>query len=558
LQDTLCFDPVATCRTGWRQYAPRLRWRLDGWQILVAILSLFVLLPLMALLLFFLHPQKEIWQHLATTLLSELVVNTAVLSTGVAFGTAVIGVMLAWLVGTCDFPGRKFFAWALVLPMAIPAYVLAFVAMGLLDYTGPIQTFLRGFWPASRTWFPNVRSAGGVIGVMTLTLYPYVYLLAKSAFETQGKRALEAARALGLKPVAGFFKVALPMARPWIAAGVMLVLMETLADFGAVSVFNFNTFTTAIYKSWFGFFSLPAAAQLSSVLVGIALLVLLFEQFMQRKMRFTQSGRLSMESTKVRLRRTTGWLACLFCSAVLMLAFAIPVIQLSLWVLSAAAEEFSIRYAGLIGRSLLLALAAMGLITSASLALAYVWRSRSNHLTRLLIRLTTLGYAVPGTVLAVGIFLVASSADRWLVEILPRSGGLETGSLLGGSVFALLAAYMVRYMAAGYHPVHSAMNRLTKHLDEAAASMGVTGLALLHRVHIPILRSGLITAAIMVFVDVLKEMPITLMLRPFGWDTLAVKIFELTAEGQWERAALPALVLVMAGLLPVLLLTRKN
>ena len=516
------------------------------------------LLPLVVLFLFFLHPEKEIWQHLAETLLTELAINTVILAAGVALGTGVIGITLAWLVGACEFPGRKYFAWALVLPMAMPVYVLAFVALGLLDYAGPVQSFLRGVWPESRLWFPDIRSVWGVIGVMTLTLYPYVYLLTKSAFETQGGRALEAARSLGLRPVAGFIKVALPMARPWIAAGLMLVLMETLADFGAVSVFNYNTFTTAIYKSWFGFFSLSAAAQLSAVLILIAFLVLVIEQFMQRKMRFTQSGRLSLESTKIHLTGAAAWLAWTICTAVLLLAFVVPVLQLSFWALSSVGEELNSRYVGLLVRSLGLSLLAMITITAASLALAYVWRSRGSHLIRLFIRLCTLGYAMPGTVLAVGIFLVASTADRWIAGIVFRVSGLEIGSLLGGSILALLAAYMVRYLAAGFNPVHSAMNRLTRNLDEAAASMGITGMSLLQRIHIPILRSGIITAAIMVFVDVLKEMPITLMIRPFGWDTLAVKIFELTAEGEWERAALPALALVMAGLLPVLLLTWKS
>ena len=558
MQDAICFDGISTCTPGRRQYARRLRWRPDGWHLLVAIVTVVTLLPLGVLFLFFLHPQQEIWQHLAETLLAELVVNTIVLTAGVALGTSVVGVATAWLVGACEFPGRKFFAWSLVLPMAIPAYVLAFVALGLFDYAGPVQTFLRSVWPGSRNWFPDVRSAAGVIAVMTLTLYPYVYLLAKSAFETQGKRALEAARSLGLGPRAGFFKVALPMARPWIAAGLMLVLMETLADFGAVSVFNFNTFTTAIYKSWFGFFSLPAAAQLSTMLVLVALVVLMVEQFMQRKMRFTQSGRMSMEANRVRLSKTAGWLASGFCSAVLLLAFAVPVLQLSFWALSAAGEELTGRYAGLLGRSLLLSLLAMTTIIAISVALAYAWRSRGNRLIRLLIRLSTLGYAVPGTVLAVGVFLVVSSLDRWLAAVLPDAVGMEAGNLASGTIVALLSAYMVRYLAAGYNPVHSALNRLASHLDEAAASMGVTGLSLLRRVHIPVLRSGMITAAIMVFVDVLKEMPITLMIRPFGWDTLAVKIFELTAEGEWQRAALPALALVAAGLLPVMLLTWKS
>ncbi|MGD2187383.1 MAG: ABC transporter permease subunit, partial [Desulfobacterales bacterium] len=246
---------------------------LNTWRFITYGLALAVAMPLLVILWSFSYQTQEIWQHLARHVLADLLLNTAVLSGGVLTGTLILGVSLAWLTAVCDFPGRKIFAWALLLPIAVPTYVMAFVTLGLMDFSGPVQTFLRTWFPASKDWFPNVRSAGGIIIVMSLALYPYVYLLARDAFRTQGKRAMEAAQSLGWSRTSAFFKTALPMARPWIAGGLLLVLMEALADFGAVSIFNFDTFTTAIYKAWFGFFSLPAAAQLSSILVIIIFVV---------------------------------------------------------------------------------------------------------------------------------------------------------------------------------------------------------------------------------------------------------------------------------------------
>ncbi|KGM44060.1 ABC transporter permease [Alkalispirochaeta odontotermitis] len=534
-----------------------MRNQVDGWRLAALLLSSCVVLPLAVIFYFLLQPELDIWRHLVETLLADLIINTIILTAGVLTGTFLLGVSLAWLTGVCDFPGRKLLSWALLLPMAMPTYVLAFVTLGLFDFSGPLQTALRAWLPAAGRWFPNIRSAGGVIVVMTLALYPYVYLLARSAFRTQGKRALEAARSLGYGQSGAFFKVSLPMARPWIAGGLMLVLMETLADFGAVSIFNYDTFTTAIYKAWYGFFSLAAAAQLAALLVILVFLVAAIEQNMRSRTRFHQSGRMTMESERIVLSGWRKWTAAGYAGGVILLAFVIPFAQLLNWTRQIFTIEFSNRYWGFLSNSLMLAVLATGLVTVSSLCLSYARRKHSDKLTRLLVRVSVMGYALPGTVLAVGIFIAVSAFDNALVSFAGTFIPLESGRILQGTVFVVLAAYVVRFMAAGFNAVDSAMHRLTPSLDEAAISLGSTGIRLIRRVHLPILKNGLLTAIVLVFVDVMKEMPITLMTRPFGWDTLAVKIFELTSEGEWERAALPAVVLVLAGLVPVVLLTRR-
>lgn len=525
-----------------------------GWQLLAFFVALLVIVPLSVLMLAWLEPAWDIWVHLRQTLFSQLLLNTVKLVGGVTAGTLILGVSLAWLTGACEFPGRKYFSWLLLLPLAMPTYVLAFVFLGLFDYSGPVQSQLRA-WFGRTVWFPDVRSAGGVVLVMSLALYPYVYLLARNAFSTQGKRALEAAESLGCNAWQGFARVVLPMARPWIAGGATLVLMEALADFGAVSIFNFDTFTTAIYKAWFGFFSLPGAAQLSTLLVGLVFILIAVEQQLRRRMRFSQS-RVAPQADRIRLHSGKKWLAALYCFCVLLISFLLPALQLLGWSLSVFHVEFDSRYLGLLSHSLLLGLGSAVLVTAVALLLAYTGRRHQDRLTHNLIRIATLGYALPGTVLAVGIFIPLSMIDNALIEIGSRYLGLELPQLLQGSVFIMLVAYLIRFMAAGFKSIDSAMHRLTTNIDEASRLMGLRGIGLIAKVHLPILRSGIFTALTLVFVDVMKEMPITLMTRPFGWDTLSVKIFELTSEGEWERAALPALTLLFSGLLPIVLLMR--
>ncbi len=516
-------------------------------------IALLTVVPLLVVLASFLDPQPEIWSHLSEFVLPRVLLNTVWLVLGVGLGVLLLGVPLAWLTAVCEFPGRKFFSWALMLPLAMPAYVLAFVQVGLFDFTGPVQTLLRQIFGSS-AWFPPIRSTGGVILVLTLSFYPYVYLLARNAFLTQGTRALEAAQMLGLNRWQAFWRVALPLARPWIVGGVMLALMETLADFGTVSVFNYDTFTTAIYKSWFALFNLPAAAQLASLLVLIVLVFALIEHRSRGRRQY--HSRLS-SSARIRLARGQGALAALFAGAVLLLAFVVPVIQLLLWAKGVWVEDFDERYPGFIGRSLLLgALAALLLIVLA-LWLSFVQRRYRGWAVQLMAKLSVLGYAVPGTVLAVGVFIPVAWFDGVLLDWLKPLG--FTGSeVIKGSIAVMLLALAARFLVVAFQPVDSAMQRITRNQEDAARSLGCSGRALLWRLYVPLLRGGLFTAVLMAFVDVMKEMPITLMTRPFGWDTLAVRVFEMTSEGMWERAALPSLFIVLAGLLPVILLVRRS
>lgn len=526
---------------------------LTGWRLVAFLVSLITLIPLLVVLFSLFSPEPEIWDHLRQYVLPELLTNTFWLALGVAFGTAFLGVSLAWLTAVCEFPGRRYFSWALMLPLAIPAYVAAFVNIGLFDFTGPLQTALR-LYLGSSAWFPPIRSRGGVILVMTLSLYPYVYLLARNAFMTQGRRSLEVAQSLGLSRIAGFFKVALPMARPWIFSGIMLALMESLADFGTVAVFNYDTFTTAIYKAWFGLFSLASASQLASILVLMVLLLALGEQSWRGAKRYHTSGK--SKPSRYRLKPLLGWFSCLYAGLILALAFALPVGQLLVWCVEVFVEDFDSRYPLFVLHSVMLSSMAALLVVSAALVLAYTLRLYSDWPTRFFGRLSTLGYAIPGTVLAVGVFIPVAWLDNQLIAVLkPWFGG---GAILRGTLTVMLLAYVARFLAPGFNAIDSAMQRITRSQEEAARGMGLSGWRLFMHVHLPLLRGGIFSAAMLVFVDVMKEMPITLMTRPFGWDTLSVRVFEMTSEGQWERAALPAVALVIAGLIPVILLTRQS
>lgn len=527
-----------------------------SWRFIPVLVAVLVLIPVGTILLSFLAPAGDVWQHLVETILPSLLINTFWLTLGVAASSALLGVSLAWFTAVCEFPGRKFFSWGLLLPLAIPAYVMAFVTLGLFDFTGPVQTLLRSWVGPEQFWFPNVRGRLGVIIVMTLAFYPYVYLLARNAFLTQGKRSLEAAQSLGLNRMQGFLKVALPMARPWIASGVMLVLMETLADFGTVAVFNYDTFTTAIYKAWFSMFSLSAASQLASLLIVIIFALIVMEQQFRSRMRYAETK----HSSRIPRILLTGWRAwgvAGFALAILFFAFLLPITQLIIWATDTFVEEFNQLYLGFLWHSLMLSGLAALLTCSVAVLVVYSARRHPDTVTRVAVRIATIGYALPGVVLAVGIFVPLAWLDNWLSEMAMQLFHIETGLLIQGTLAIMLIAYMTRFLAVGHNPIDSAMQRITFSIDEASMGLGLNGWSMLKRVHLPILKGGIFTAVTLVFVDVMKEMPITLMTRPFGWDTLAVRIFEMTSEGEWEQAALPAVALVLAGLIPIVLLTRQ-
>lgn len=515
-----------------------------------------ILVPLIVIFGAWLAPATEVWGHLAATVLPTLIGNTLLLIFGVAIGTLILGVSLAWLVSTCEFPGRRWFDWALMLPFALPTYVMAFVFLGLLDFQGPVQGFLRQAFGLPASWSVEARHSVGVLAVMVLVLYPYVYLLARVAFLKQGRAALEAARTLGMTAWESFFRVALPMARPAIIGGVSLAVMEALADFGAVAVFNYDTFTTAIYKAWFGFFDLNAASQLASLLLTFVFILLYLERYGRGKARFDDSGSAPNLRT-YRLHGLRAAAASTYCGLILLLAFIIPMAQLLLWAWSWI-DDLDFAYLSLLSHTLALGAMAAVATTAGGLILAYALRRDTSWLTRTSVRIGTLGYAIPGSVLAVAVMWSLGWIDRQVAEIWLWLTGTEATWFFVGSVFSLILAYFARFLALAFNPIDSALERVRPSMREAAQSLGFSGMALVWRIYIPILRPGLLTAALLVLVDVMKEMPATLLLRPFGWDTLAVRIYGLSSEGLWERAALPSVALVAAGLIPVFLLAVRG
>lgn len=520
-----------------------------------ALAALAVALPMLAVLAAVVQgatgADAELWAHLREFVLAGIVWNTAVLVVGVVGLSLALGTALAWLTAACEFPGRSFFSWALLLPMAMPAYVLAFVAVATLDYAGAVPVALRGWFGPSFP-VPPIRSTGGVILVLSLAAYPYVYLMARGAFLTHGARALEAAQSLGLGPWAGLFRVAIPLARPWLAGGAALVAMETLADFGAVSVFNYDTFTTAIYKSWFGLFSIETALGLALLLMLLVAGALALEGRARGRARYSAADSGARAASRLVLPGARGWIACGIASAVFAIGFLLPAMVIARWAVDVAPLDLDARYASYILRTLALAGMAAAVCLVLALVLGYATRVSRGRLVRFAARLATLGYAVPGAVLAVGVVGALAGVDG-----LWRSLAGGEGLWLQGTVFALLLGYVARFLAVAHGPVQGGFARIRPSLEEAARGLGLTAREVVTRLHLPLLGAGIGTALLLVFVDVMKEMPITLMTRPFGWDTLAVRVFEMTAEGEWERAALPALAVVVAGLLPVALLTWR-
>lgn len=523
------------------------------WHIAALAIAALTLAPLAVVAASFLQPAGDDWAHLSTYVLPEVTRNTVWLVVVVGAATLVLGGAAAWLTAVCDFPGRRFFAWALLLPLAMPGYVIAFALSGFFAYGGPLATTMR------EAGFPLPEFSAGTAAAccLALTLYPYVFLLARQAFQTQGLRSIEVAQSLGMSRWKGFRRVSLPLARPWLAAGVALVGMETMADFGTVKVFNFDTYTTAIYGAWFELFSLSAALQMSVLLLMLVVLALALERFARGGARYASTGR-AQASARIRLAGARAAVATGFCATLFGIAFVLPAGQLLAWGASSLAGEVGVRYFEYFRASLVLASLAAVIVTLLGLVLGYSERRAPGRFTAASARIATLGYALPGTVLAVAFFVVVAGLGDGLTAVAravaPGSGITIT---LTGTLAVMLFAFAARFMAVAYGPLGSAFERITPRIDDAARGLGATGVDLLRRVHVPILRGGIATAALLVFVDVMKELPITLITRPFNWDTLSVRVFNMTVEGEWERAAIPAVAIVCAGLVPVLWLHRR-
>ena len=515
-----------------------------------------VAVPVAAVVSSLARPRVEIWLHLWRTQLVELVVNTLLLMAGVGTGTLLIGTGLAWLVVHYRFPGRGLFEWALILPLAVPAYVIGFAFMGLFDFAGPFQSALRrGLGQGLR--LPEIRSYGGVVLMMTLVFYPYVYLLARVAFREQGIAGLETARTLGRSRLGAFLHVTLPLARPALAAGVALAMMEALADFGTVATFGYRTLTEAVYRVWHGMFDRAAATQLASLLLRFALALMLLERRSRGRARFAETRGRGPLPSPVRL---VGWQAAAattICLAVLTLAFLLPVGQLAWWGAGALrARQVAPDFVALLGRTCALALATAVVACLLAVLLAYAGRLHATSPVRLASQFASMGYALPGAVIAVGVLLSLAWVDHTIVPLLERGLGRPLGLLLTGSAAGLIVAYLVRFLAVSLQSVEAGLGKISPGLDDAARSLGVGAGGTLRRVHAPLLRGSLLTAIVLVYVETMKEMPATLLLRPLGLNTLAIEIWERTSEAMWQEASVPALTLVIVGLLPVVALVH--
>lgn len=529
------------------------------WGSGVLLTALLLSIPVAVVLGYLFEPAGEVWRHLTETVLRDYVVNTLLLMFGVAIGVLALGVSTAWLTSMCQFPGRALFEWALLLPMAIPAYIIAYTYTGLFDFAGPLQTAWRDWtgWGYGDYWFPEIRSLEGAALMLSLVLYPYVYLLVRAAFLNQSICVLDVSRTLGNGPWRTFFSVALPLARPAIVAGLSLALMETLADYGTVSYFGVSTFTTGIFRTWFGLGNTAAAAQLSALLLLVVFAFILLEQASRRRARYHHTSQRHQALTRFQLNRWQASMAFLICSGALLFGFLLPAGQLLWWALTTAEEHLDGPFLILIGHSLLLAAGASLLALLLALFLSYGKRLHGSWSVTLAVRAAGMGYAIPGTVIAVGVMIPFAAFDNFLDQWLREHLDWSSGLLLSGTLAALLFAYLVRFLAVSLQTVEAGLGRIRPTLDEVARSLGTDPGGIVRRVHMPLLKGSLMTALLLVFVDVLKELPATLILRPFNYNTLAVRAYELASDERLADASYAALGIVVAGILPVVLLSRS-
>ncbi|MEO0697983.1 MAG: iron ABC transporter permease [Pseudomonadota bacterium] len=496
--------------------------------------------------------------RLAETVLWDYTWTTLVLVTLVAVGAIIIGSVTAWLVVATEFRGRRILEVALVVPLAFPAYVLAYAYTDVLDHPGIVQSTLRSMmgWGPRDYWFPEIRSLGGAALMLTLVLYPYVYLMARTAFRMQAATPFYAARSLGASPMKAFLTISLPMARPAIAAGALLVVMETIADFGTVAHFSVQTFATGIYTSWFGLADRAAAAQLAVGLLAFALLVAALEYMNRGKAAFAAKGRQeAFARFQLVGKRALG--AQFICVLPVLLGVIIPTITLILMGLRSEQDIFSPRYIRFIQNSLLLASVAALFTVGAAILLGTFNRVLSGKTALATLFIGRLGYAVPGGVIAVGLLVPFARFDNWLDDQMEAWFDISTGLLISGSIWLLIAAYMIRFLAAAIGSYDSGLATVTPNIDAASRVLGRTAWGTVRSIHMPILRSSILTALLIVFVDTIKELPATLILRPFNYDTLAVQAFRLASDERLEGAAVPSLMIAGIGLLPVILLCAQ-
>ncbi|MEX0722910.1 MAG: iron ABC transporter permease [Gracilimonas sp.] len=541
-----------------RPDSPKIRQKSPRWTLFSMSIALLISIPILTVIFSIFTPAGEVWSHLASTVLDDYVFNSLMLITGVSFGVIVLGVSSAWLITMTNFPGRKIFEWASILPFAIPAYLMAYIYTDFLDIAGPLQTTIRNLFGLSLGdyWFPNIRSIEGAVIIMSLAFYPYVYMLARSSFLEQSTSLLEASRIMGYSTWQSFFKVALPVARPGIAAGLALALMETLNDFGTVEYFGVQTFTTGIYRTWFGLGERPAAAQLAAFLLAFIVVLLVLERWSRNRIsnekanssRFKRLNRFYLKGFKAGAAFTV-------CFIPVLVGFILPVILL-LEMFFSNLDHLNFKFIELSFNSFTVSALTGFLAVFLALIMAYSARLNPTRSVKFFNRVSSLGYAIPGSVIAVGVLIPFGLFDNTIDSFFRENLGFSSGLLLSGTIFAMVFAYLVRFLSVSFGGVEASMEKITPNMDEAARGMGYRFSKVLRSIHIPMMSGGLLTAGLLVFVDVMKELPATLIVRPFNFDTLAVQVYRYASDERLAESAGAALMIVLVGIIPVIIISR--
>jgi len=531
------------------------KWPAASW-----LLSLLIFLPLLAIIWQSFGDDQAVFSHLWQTVLPDYLLNTILVVAGVSTLSMLIGVPMAWCIAMCNFPLRGFFVWAMLLPLAMPSYVVAFVYTDLLEYAGPVQGTLRqlfGWNSASDYWFFDVRTVGGAIVMLTLVLYPYVYLLARTAFVEQSQTLGQSARMLGCSPWQSFKRVSLPLARPAIAVAVSLVAMETLADFAVVHYFAVQTLTTAVYDTWLGYGSLAAAARLSALMLAMLFILISVERIGRSKQRLYQRSTGQESINRYSLKGAKAFCAFSFCLLIFVLAFAIPFISLVDMAIEYFDQSWNEQFLQYSINSFMLASTVALICVIIGLLLSYFKRLSQGKYGAVPAKLASTGYALPGTVLAIGVLIPLSLFDHGLNNVWEYFGEEGPGLILSGTLFAMIAGYVVRFCAIAIGSIESSLNKVTPSIDMVSVTLGMSPLKMLFKVHLPLVRKGCFAAALLVFIESMKELPAALLLRPFNYETLATYVYQFVSDEQLEHGALAAIVIVVVGLVPLIILNRS-
>lgn len=529
------------------------------WKTSSGVLTLLLVLPILAIFYTAIGETDDLFTHLMSTVMPTYIYNTIALTTGVMFVSLIFGIPSAWFMAMCKLPTEKWLQWALVLPLAMPGYIIGYIFTDWFDFAGPIQIFLRDImgWGPGEYWFPDIRTLGGAILVLSLVLYPYVYLLCRAAFMEQNVSLLQSARLLKCSPWESFWRISLPLVRPSIAVGLSLVAMETIGDFGTVSYFAVNTLTTAVYDTWLGYSNLNAAAKISAIMLVVVVLLLSAERYSRRKQKLFQSQFNSHEDFRYELQGWQKWGALIWCWGLVAIAFIFPLLQLIDYAITYFAQSWTAEFREYALNSLVVSITAAIIGVVIALTVNFSQRVNGGRSSLVFMRLSSMGYAVPGTVLAIGVMVAVLFMDHRVNDIAKAMEWGRPGLIFSGSMFALIFAMVVRFSAVAIGSVESNLNKISPSLDMASRTMGCTPNTMLWRVHFPLVKRGALIAGLLVFIESMKELNAALLLRPFNFETLATYVYNFASDEHLELAALPAVLLVLVGLIPLVVVNRS-